>query len=534
MGGGHSVRPKAQGFKGEAIGLPCVASTGSEDDEADFAMGEHWTPLDDAIVLIYIVGTLAMGWIVSRRIRSFEDFFLAGRALTTPLLVGGLVATYYGLDVTFGSSETAYYEGISTFFAYSAPFYVAYLLVATVIAPRVHGVEAFSLPDIMDRFYGKTARWTTAAAAAFYSLPILSVFGMGLLGSLLFGWPPIVGALIGGAIACVYTIMGGLLADSLTDTVQFALMAITAAIACGIAMSKIGGYEFLKTNLDAPELFHPLGTLSVADLLVYGLIALSPLVEPAFYQRILAAKSARSVRNALLIGIALWVAFDWVVVYLGMVGRYQVEAGILPSDLDPSSILLSVVATLLPTGLIGLFAIGLIATAMSTIDSYALIAAGSIVRDGVPMFRRRPLSARATLFWTRVCVALTILVSLLLALRFERIRDAWIFMASILVSTVLIPLMVALLRPQWATRRAGSWGCATGFIGALTLFVAFETVGVYDPEMESRGFQVANIWIYREHAILFTVPLACAAFCLGRAADLSAGKDPTPTGAPAE
>lgn len=482
-------------------------------------MGTHWTALDNGIVIAYLLGTLGLGWAVSRRIQNFEDFFLAGRALSTPLLIGGLVATYYGLDVTFGSSETAYYEGVATFFAYSAPFYGAYLIVALALAPRVQGLSAASIPEIMERFYGKTARWTSSIAVLFYSLPILSVFGMGLLGEILFGWDPITGALIGGAIATIYTVMGGLMADSLTDTLQFSLMLLTTALATGMALVNVGGFDVLRQHLDAPELFHPTGGLSTADLLVYALIALSPLVEPAFYQRMLAARNRGAIQRALLIGIALWVAFDWVVVYLGMVGRYQVEAGVLPQGLDPSAILVHVVATLLPTGLAGLFAVGLIATAMSTIDSYALIAAGSIVRDGSRVWLKRTLSDQSMLFWTRVCVGGVVLASLSIALRFERIRDAWIFMASILVSTTLVPLMVALLRPGWARPRAGAWACVVGLASALSLFFGFEAMGDYDSDRQSRRFQLGTVEVYREHAILITLPLASLAFGAGSILD---------------
>ena len=75
--------------------------------------------LDTFIVGIYIAGMLLIGIYVSRGIKSFVDFALAGRLLTTPLLAGTFISTYYGLDVTFGSSETAYLEGMSTFFVYS-------------------------------------------------------------------------------------------------------------------------------------------------------------------------------------------------------------------------------------------------------------------------------------------------------------------------------------------------------------------------------------------------------------------------------
>ncbi len=105
-------------------------------------MAEHWSPLDSAILVAYLLGMLAIGVVALRRIRVFEDWFLAGRGLTTPILVATLVSTYYGLDVTFGASETAFEEGISAFFAYSAPFYLAYAACALLVAPRLKRIAA--------------------------------------------------------------------------------------------------------------------------------------------------------------------------------------------------------------------------------------------------------------------------------------------------------------------------------------------------------------------------------------------------------
>src|SRR5687768_15971309 len=85
------------------------------------------TPLssaDYAIIGLYLVGMLVLGAVVSTRIRAFKDYFLASGALTTPLLVCSLVSSYYGVDVTFGTSESGYYYGVVAWFWYSLPYYI--------------------------------------------------------------------------------------------------------------------------------------------------------------------------------------------------------------------------------------------------------------------------------------------------------------------------------------------------------------------------------------------------------------------------
>ncbi len=253
--------------------------------------------LDAFIVGVYITGMLFIGIYVSRNIKSFIDFALAGRLLSTPLLAGTLISTYYGLDVTFGSSETAYLEGVSTFFVYSLPFYLCYLGVAFYIVPRLFKLKVNSIPETIAHFYGSAARIPAILATIFYSLPIISVAGIGLLGHFFFGLDPIVAACLGAGIAAFYTLFGGLLADVLTDSVQFFIMCVTLSLAALIAMIEIGSPEQLQ-RLMAPEVFKPMGALSPADIIIYSFIALTPLVEPAFYQRIFASRSPQAVTRA--------------------------------------------------------------------------------------------------------------------------------------------------------------------------------------------------------------------------------------------
>ncbi len=458
---------------------------------------------------------LIIGVWTSRYIHSFVDFALAGRKLTAPLLVGTLVATYYGLDVTFGSSETAFLEGISTFFVYSFPFYVAYIAVALAIAPRLANLPVKSLPETCAYFYGHGVRLPATFATTIYSLPILSIAGLGLVGHVFFELDPVIAGLIGASIAATYTLLGGLLADTLTDTIQFLAMCLTLSCAALIGMMNIGSIESIQSSMN-PMIFEPLGSLSLTDIVIYSTVALSPLVDPAFYQRIFAAESAKTIKRALLLSTIFWIAFDWAVIYLGIIGKYMVDQGLLLQTIDETEVLLHVTTYLLPSGLLGLFVAGIIATAMSTVDSYALIAASSVVYDGWHAFRENGLTERQLILFTRIGIVLMVVLALILSYRFERFRDGWIFMASILVSSVFVPLIAGLFC-QHRGRRSGTWSCWTGFLSAAGLFLLFEIFGTYHGHLETQILAIPryDLFFQREHLLLVTLPLCVCAFGLG-------------------
>lgn len=464
--------------------------------------------IDLAIIVAYLAGMLFIGWWVSRKVPNFDEYFVAGRTMTTPILICTLVSTYYGIDVTFGTSEYAYNEGIVAWFGYSRPTYIFFVLAAFLLTRRLRDANYKSLPDVLERFYGRPAGVFGAMASFVYSLPSLGMFGLGVTFNVLFGLDPMLGGLIFGGVALLYTLWGGLWAVAIIDTIQFALLCVTVAIAVPIVMMRLGGFGYLAQTLE-PHYFQTLGGTPVWLVLVYALTGLTILVDPAFYQRIFGAKSFREVRNALLIGIVLWGSYDWCVTAGGMLAAGAVKANLLPADLHPNAALLQVVIYALPAGLTGLFLSGVLSAGMSTIDSYCLVAGGNLVYDIYrPLVNPRASDdqlIRLTKWGIVVCWAIGFVV----AFYFERLLALWVFMSTILTSTVLVPIMVGLYWKGRKTRLAGLLGCAGGFVTCIIYYVALHLLGTHD---ETYGTYIltfdihgSRISLWQEYAIFFSL-----------------------------
>lgn len=469
--------------------------------------------IDFLILAAYIGGILLLGWAVSRRITSFRDWFVAGGRMTTPLLVCTLVSTYYGLDVLFGGSEVGYVEGVVGWFYYLRPYYLAIILAALLVARRLKRHDFLSLPDVAAHYYGRGTQVVVAAASFLYSLPLLAVMGLGVLLDVVLGIPFAWGVLLGAAVSIVYTLMGGLIADALTDTVQFTLMCVTLGVAALLALDAHGGVDALQRALPA-SYFDPRGTYPAWVLVVFGLSALSVLVEPAFYQRIFAAVSYRAVLAALGIGVVLWGAFDWVVTILGMTAA---AAGV---EAEPRYALLTLVVDVLPAGLTGLFVAGVIATAMSTIDSYLLIAGGNLSYDLYRPFRRAPLSDAGQLRHTRWMVVVAGLVSVGMALFFQSMVSAWIFMSTVLVAAALVPVLAGLYMPFRPSARAGLWSSLAGLLSATGFYVLVNLAGETSEEWGTVIWTVfvrgITLELWQEYAVLVALPVSATAFVAGQ------------------
>lgn len=356
-----------------------------------------------------------------------------------------------------------------------------------------------------------------ALASFFYALPVLSVMGLAAAGEVILGLPMWLGAVVGSAFAVAYTAMGGFWADALTDVVQFLIMSISLAVAVPFALGAVGGFAGIQERL-GPEFFAPLGSAPTLYTLAYALTALSVLVEPLFYQRVFAARSPPTVRNAFLWGLLIWAAYDWLVTAAGMAGGALMAAGVLPPSTPRDQVLLRVAGLYLPIGLAGLFLGGCLATAMSTIDSYLLIAAGNLVYDIYRPLVNPRLSDRALMRYTRISMVLSAAVSILIGLYFQRIKEAWNFMATILTAVLLVPLLAALVLPGRRTPLAGTLATWGGLAAVMVFFVVMEVWGAPYADLDTRILRLQGVAIFREYALFFALPVSALGYLVGSAA----------------
>lgn len=473
--------------------------------------------MDKGIVVAYFGAMVGVGVLLAGRTRSFDQFLVAGRKLPAALLVCTLVSTYYGLGVLLAGSEISYEAGIVNWFFDTAPAYALILFTAFVVSGRIRSREFRSVPDIVESRYGLTARVVTAFASFVYALPAFSIMGMGGLFRLLFGIPFEWGLVLGSAVALAYTVLGGLLAVALTDAAQFVLMAVTLAAAAWIGLPRIGSFAEIQSLL--PDHFSPTGGRPLALLVVYGMTSLSILVEPAFYQRILAAASRRAVVVAMSVGVAFWMSYDWIVTMLGIGAHAAVLTGLLTQPASPDQAVTHFVLHVLPVGLKGMFAAGLMAAAMSTMDSYLLISASNVVYDIAHPLLGRRLDDRTLLRWTRITLILSTAANIAVCLYFRNVERLWIFMTALLVCTTLIPVLAAFYWPG-VRARAGTAACLTGLTLVLGYYAWVDLFGAWVEE------EAAYVWtgslfglpvsLNQDYGVLVILPVVICAFLVAQ------------------
>jgi len=303
------------------------------------------------------------------------DHLVMGRQLTLPLFVATLVATWYG--GIFGVTKIAFNQGIYNFITQGLFWYIAYLIFAFFMVDKITPYKAVTLPNLLEKMFGKKSGILGALFNFFNVLPISYVISIGLFIQLLFNYPLEKSMLIGVGLVLSYSTLGGLRSVVYSDLIQFFIMCSGVLIVAVLSAYNFGGIDFLTQNLP-DHYFSITGNNDLATTFIWGLIALSTLVDPNFYQRCFAAKSSKTAKKGIIISTLIWAIFDLCTTFGAMYAK-----AIIPNA-EAGTAYLTYAIQLLPNGLRGFFLAAILATILSTLDSYLFLAGATIGHDLPP------------------------------------------------------------------------------------------------------------------------------------------------------
>lgn len=393
---------------------------------------EHLSLIDLVIIFSYFIFLLYVGFrLLTEQRADTTSYLLAGRQLSLPSFVATLVSTWYG--GILGVGEFSYRYGISNWLVFGVPYYIAAIIFAFIIAKRARRFELYTIPEQLERSYGKTASLIGSFFLFVMTVPAAYVLMLAVLLKFFLGWSLMIGLIVGTIISTCYVLIGGFRSVVRTDKLQFSLMFGGFLIILPFAMFKYGGWHFLKDNLPATHfIWH--GGNGAQYIIVWYFIALATLIEPSFYQRCFAAKDEKVAQRGILFSVLFWILFDFMTTTTGMYAR-----AILPHLKDPVTSYLELAVTILPPFTLGLFLVGLLATIMSTIDSYSFLAAMTLGRDVIWRLKKNAPKDQIN-YLTRWSLIVSGLLAIVIAFYAQSIIRIWKDLGSIGTPALLIPL----------------------------------------------------------------------------------------------
>ncbi|MBN2170914.1 MAG: sodium:solute symporter family protein [Candidatus Krumholzibacteriota bacterium] len=362
------------------------------------------------------------------------EYLLASRSLTLPAFVATTVSSWYG--GILGVGEYSYTYGLSNWLVFGVPYYLYALVFALFLARRARRAPVMTVPDQLRARYGPAVALVGSVVLFVMTAPAAYVLALGVLIRHATGLPLAVAVAAGTLFSLAYVYRGGLRGVLLTDKVQFLLMFAGFAVLLPVAAAKLGGFGWLRDHLPADHL-HWSGGRSLQDIAVWYFIASATLVEPVFYQRCFAARDEATARRGLLVSVLFWILFDFMTTFTGLYARAALPDLAAAGGLGAQGSYPALAEALLPPAAAGLFMVGLLATVMSTIDSYAFLAAITFGRDIVWRLRGgRGDSNR----YSRWGLVVTGAAAVALALWRESIVGLWHDLGSVGTPVLLFPL----------------------------------------------------------------------------------------------
>lgn len=414
--------------------------------------------LDILIFAIYVLLVFLVGLYFYRKNKTSDDYYVAGRNVSSWHIGLSVVATDVGGGFSIGLGGLGFTMGLSGSWLLFTGLIGAWMA-AVLLIPKVFqlpGIQKLTtLPQIFEFFYGKRVAIlagiiTTVGYLGFTSSQIIA--GAKLAAGTFEGFSVTYAVLLMGVVAIGYTILGGLKAVIYTDTIQWIIL-MAGLLFAGIpfAFEAIGGLEAINATVNHDYL--TLTNLTWKDLVNWA-ITIIPIwfVGMTLYQRIFASRGEAQAKKAWFIaGLFEWPMMAFLGVILGLFGRVAFEQDMFESigyaasvDMDPELGLPVLLRTVLPHGLIGLVLAAYFSAVMSTADSCLMASSGSFLTDilgfkteGSDEIDKKSLKASQLATLSLGAIALVI------ALFLENVLEAMLFSYAFMVSGLFIPIIGA-------------------------------------------------------------------------------------------
>lgn len=462
------------------------------------------TWIDYTIVGLYLIIVLAVGIWFSKGNEDAEGYFLAGRNFTWPLVGFSLLATNHSGASYIGLSSAGYANGIAVF-NYEMVGALFLIFSLFFFLPFYYRrAQVFTTPEFLESRFDRRSRLAFSAYVVLSSVFIgiaVALYAGGIAIGVIFPEIPLWAAIAGLAlVAGFYTVLGGLAAVIITDSIQAVMFLIGGIAIAAVVYPQISSLDQARVAAppDAFSLIQPLGDDSLPWLgLVTGVLVINvyfACVDQTLLQRAFGARSLDHGRWGMLFGAGLKLTLLFLLILPATFASV-----FYPNLENPDSVFPVLAFDALPIGLRGILLAALIAATMSSIDSILNALSTVVTMDFVRP--ARPDLSQQTLVRTGQIVAAAILVfAVIWAPQITRFDTLFEYIQSAIGFTTP-PIAVAFLLGIFWRRATGTAAFTTIVTGILLGLVMFVVTQI-------PSLQLFQIQFLYAAAILFV--LSCA------------------------
>jgi solute:Na+ symporter, SSS family len=454
--------------------------------------------VDIAIIVIYFVAVLAIGFYLKGQSETGEDFFLAGREMTAWIAGLSFLSANLGSLELMGWAAAAYQYGILATHWYWIGAIPAMLFLAIVMMPFYYISKTHSVPGYLQLRFGEPSRALSAVSFGFMTVLMsgINMYSMALVMKVVLGWDIHFSIWVSSVTVAVYVALGGLRSAIFNEVLQFALIWLGALLIPILGLIEAGGWHNLTVQIahnlgsaNYTHLWSNLGSFSDNPMGIHWtgiVLGLGWVISFGYWttdflvvQRVLAAKDLRSAKMAPVIGAAFKMMVPFIVILPGLlaltvlpvklVGETQAVA---TGGHSYNEVLPLMLARYFGPGLLGLGITALIAGFMSgmagNVSAFATVWTYDIYRA----FMRKNASDAHYVSMGRWCTIAGVLVSIgtaYLVMEFKSIMDYVQALFSFFIAPLFGTVLLGMLWKR-ATPAGGFWGLLTGTVSSIGMW----------------------------------------------------------------
>ena len=309
------------------------------------------SPVDLAIIAIYFLMVLGIGFYLKRYAKSGEDFFLAGREMTAWVAGLSFLSANLGALELLGWASSAYQYGILATHWYWIGAIPAMLFLAIIMMPFYYISKTHSVPGYLNLRFGHATSALSAVTFAVMTILMsgVNMFAMALVMKVVLGWNIHFSIWVSSLTVGIYVALGGLYSAIFNEVLQFFLIWLGALLIPILGLLETHGWAGMVARIhenfpsqDYTHLWRGLGHFTDNPMgihwtgIVFGLGAVLSMgywtTDFLVVQRVLAARDLRAAKMAPVIGAFFKMAVPLIVILPGLLGL-----AVLPYHLVPQS-----------------------------------------------------------------------------------------------------------------------------------------------------------------------------------------------------
>jgi len=418
------------------------------------------------VLIIYFLLIFAIAWFFSRK-SSLESYFINKRKSSLWLLTFSNVATIVGAGATVAVISEVYNSGISYGFALPISLVVGVLILG-FMAKKIKKIgDEYGAQTIVDFFHKRfdiKNKVLTSILQIFLLIIWVGVQAVAVasLASVLVGIDYQIALFLAAAVTILYTSIGGLKIDLISDFVQFWIIFLVFIVMAIIGYFHVGGLSNLISNLPVGHLdIFAFGGISwfIGVILLSGFLYLG---NTSHWQRILSAESQSTAKKSFFFAIPFVLILGILTLFLGLV------AAVTLSGIKQETAIFSLMKNILPGALAGVGFAAILAVVMSSIDSF-LIGGSTIIYRG--LFRKDKFSNKKDLLSARLITAMFGILGFFLAFMVPNIITL-----SLVVTYLALIFVPAIFAGIYSKKFSANASFYSILIPAIVLFCIYPLV----------------------------------------------------------